>query len=365
MLRQNYILITYFISSFAFMNNAQVLESTNLIKGGVSDAEKVLKAYLSPLENGIGMNSSQSSVILFKGENTSKWKFGLSLSIEATLIKKKDRSFNFNDLNLQEFHASDPSKTTGQTISGNNQTINLESNKTYLSPSTQFPFYTDKPMLKLNSPKGIGLGVIPFTRIHFIAEKNGNLIALNLLPSFKFSQNTIGVFAIGASIQHNLETSFTALKDFPLDFYINTGYNYNRIRYFLDIKPDESELSFSNPTNDKDYENQVFQMNVTTIPIQLSVVKPVKKFSFAISTGYNIILSVADLKGNYPVYRNDPTSSFNIVVDNFSNPIHYKSNFDHFFIGLSTTYRSEYFNMSLKYNHSNSKNLSVSFMLLI
>lgn len=365
MFKQNYILITFFISSFAFMNNAQVLESTDFIKGGVSDAEKVMKAYLSPLENGIGINSAQSSVTLFKGENSSKWKFGLSLSIEATIIKTKDRSFNFNDLNLQEFHVSDPSQTTGQTISGNNQTISLESNKTYKSPSIQFPFYTIKPMLKLNSPKGIGLGIIPFTRIHFLAEKNGNLIALNLLPSIKFSQHTIGVFAIGASIQHNLETSFTALKDFPLDFYIKTGYDFNRIRYFLDIKPDESELSFSNPTNSKDYENQVFQMNITTIPIQLSVVKPIKKFSFAISTGYNIVLSAANLKGNYPVYTNDPTNNFNVVVDNFSNPIQYKRNFNHFFIGLATTYRTEHFNLSLKYNHSNSKNLSVSFMLLI
>jgi len=365
MLKYPHTLIICFLSSIAFQNNAQVLQSTNFIKGGISDAEKVMKAYLSPLENGIGVTASQSNTILFKGESTSKWKFGLSLSIEGTIVNAKDKSYDFNDLNLEEFHTSDPSKTTGQTISGNDQTISLESNNTYKSPSVQFPFYTEKPILRLNSPKGIDLGVIPFARLHFVAEKEGNLIELKFLPSIKFSQNTVGVFAIGASIQHNLETSFSALKDFPVDFYIKTGYDYSRIRYFLDIKPDENELSFSNPIDEVEYEDQVFQMSSTSVPIQISVVKPIRKFSFALSTGYNIVLSSVELKGNYPVYSSDPTNSFNVTVDNFRDPIHYKRNFDHFFIGVATTYRSDHFNLSLKYNHSKYKNLGVSFMLFL
>lgn len=352
------------LAMISFYGNTQILQSTNFIKGGIADAEKIIGAYVLPIEKGIGINDAQSNLHLYETESSNKVNFGFSVNLSSSFVSNAYKTYNLNELGLVKFQASDPNQTIAQTISGSENTIYIESKETYTALTTTFPFSEQRPILKLESPEGVGITAVPFARMSFFVEKNGNYLNFKLLPKVKFSENKIDVYAIGGDAQLNFASVFSKMKSWPIHFYLLAGYNFNRTRYYLDVKPDESYLTFSNPIDQKDYENQLFQITTYVVPLQLSIVKPFKKISLALNGGYNYIYTSGRLIGNFPVYKRDPSSSFNVVVDNFVDPINYKKFLNEFFVGAGASYRLEHFNLSLNYNYSKFQNLNLSIAYL-
>jgi len=243
---------------------------------------------------------------------------------------------------------------------GDESTIVLQTKDKYRVPTSSYPFYTEKPILTLNSPEGNNTASISFPVFNMFIEKQGNLIDVKILPPLKISSMSLGLFNIGVNLQHNLETSLKFMSDFWFDVYISGGYNYNKISYYLDIKPDEDALTFS-PSSDKGpYDNQVILIHSVSIPFKLFIVKQLNNFSFALGSGYNLTNSKVEMIGKYPVYQTDPSNTLQIIVTDIEDPFQYTRDFNKISLDIGVNYRIKHFSAGLKYTYSYYKNIDLS-----
>lgn len=340
---------------------AQICTSANFIKGGKNDAEKIISAYLLPVERALCFNGANNNLLIFKQKDKTDFRFGIGSNLTSSFINSNDFTYDVNNLNLEEFEPANPQQITAQTIAGSGNTIVLQTKDKYRIPSSTYPFYTNKPILTLNSPEGNNTTNISFPHLNLFAEKQGNFIELKILPAFKIENSTIGLFNVGANIQHNLETSLKFLSEMWLDVYISVGYNYNRITHYLDIKPDEDDLIFSSQSDNGPYDNQELQIHSKSMPIKLYFVKQISNFSFSVGSSYNATISKVKMIGNYPVYSTDPANLFQIIATDVSDPFQYTRNFNNFSFEAGVNYQTKRFSIGLKYSHSFYKNIDLSF----
>jgi len=339
---------------------AQVNTSANFIKGGENDAKKIISAYLLPVERALCFNGANNNMLIFKQNDKVDFRFGVGLDITASFVNANDFTYDVSKLNLEEFEPANPQQTMAQTMAGNENTIVLQTKNKYRIPSTSYPFYSEKPILTLNSPKGKNRTNIPFPLLHLFAEKKSNLIDVKILPAFKIENSTLGLFNVGINIQHNVETSLEFLSNLWFNIYISAGYNYNQITYYLDIKPDETALTFSPQSDNGPYDNQEFQIHSKSIPLKLSMVKQVDNFSFSLGCAYNATSSEVKMAGNYPVYTADPANLFQIIATDITDPFQYTRTFNKFSVEAGVIYQAKHFLTGLKYTHSYYKNIDLS-----
>ncbi len=357
-----YLLILVFLAYS--QSYTQISSSANFIKGGKNDAVKIISAYLLPLERALCFNGANNNMLLFQQKNKTDLQFGIGLNLTTSIINSDDFTYDVNNLNLEEFEAAYPQQTIAQTIAGNQNTILLQTKDKYHIPSTSYPFYKEQPILTLNSPEGNNVTNISFPNLTLFAEKQGNFVEFKILPPIKVENSTIGLFDVGINIQHNLETSLNFLSEMWFDIYISGGYNYNLLTYYLDIKPDEDALTFSAQSDNGPYDNQELQILSQSIPLKLYFVKQINDFSFSLGTGYNASNSNVKMVGNYPVYKTDPTNSFQVVVDDIKDPFQYTETFNKFSLEVGVVYQIMHYTAGIKYSHSYYKNIDLSFSYL-
>ncbi|MGQ9799926.1 MAG: DUF6588 family protein, partial [Ignavibacterium sp.] len=95
--------------------NSQVISSTEIIKSGVNDANKILNAYLKPLEKELCSASGSGFINEINTDN--KPKFSINIIMIGSISPKKDRTYDVNNLNLENIKPSDENKTVAQTFS--------------------------------------------------------------------------------------------------------------------------------------------------------------------------------------------------------------------------------------------------------
>lgn len=341
--------------------DAQITSSANFIKGGKNDAVKIISAYLLPVERALCFNGANNNMLIFKQKDKTDYRFGIGFDLTSSFINSDDFTYNVYNLNLEEFEPANSQQFTAQTLAGNDNTIVLQTKDKFHVPSSSFPFYTNEPILTFNSPKGNYNTNIPFPLLHLFAEKQGTLVELKILPAFKTENTTIGLFNVGINVQHNLENSLKFFSEMWFDVYISGGYNYNRIIYYLDIKPDEEALTLSVQSDNGPYDNQELQIHSKSIPIRLHIVKQIRNFSFSLSSGYNITTSEVKMTGKYPVYSTDPANLFQIIATDIVDPFQYTRIFNKFSFEAGVNYQTKHFLAGLKYAHSYYKNIDLSF----
>jgi len=354
-----FILLFICVLTLIFNNTkAQVFSSANFIKGGKSDAIKIVSAYLFPVEKSLSFDGINSKLLLYK--KSDELHFGMGINLSSSFINNQDNTYDIKDLSLSEFEPSNPQYTIAQTLSGNENTIGLQTKDTYKIPSSSFPFYEEVPILSFNSPKGNNLQMVSIPTINFFAEKQGNMIGINFLPPLKFSDSSIGLFEIGIDFQYNLKSSFDFLSNLWADIYFSTGYTFTNLNYYLDINPNQDALKLSVQSDNGPYDNQKLQINANSIPVKIMMVKEHNKFSFFAGCGYNIMTSLVRMIGTYPVYSTDPTDQFQIIAKDIEDPFEYTRSFSKLSLDLGANYRSKHLLLGLEYAHSYYKNVSLS-----
>ncbi|MCF8366941.1 MAG: hypothetical protein K9H16_14225 [Bacteroidales bacterium] len=341
--------------------DAQISASANFVKGGQNDAAKIMSSYLQPIERALLYNGANNNLLIFKQEEKTNLRLGIGLDLSFAFVNHDDLTFDLNTLNLEEFEPADPQQTLAQSISGNENTIVLQTRRKYYVPSSGYPFYASKPILSLNSPEGSNQKYLLYPLIHFFAEKQGNVVEFKALPPVKINSSTIKMSDIGLNIQHNLETSLNFIADLWFDIYITCGFNSNRLSYYLDIIPDEETLTFSLQSNNGPYDNQELQIHSKSFPLKINLVKQKKNISFSLGGGYNFTTSEVKLAGNYPLYAADPTNLFQIIVTDFEDPVEYTHRFNKLSVDASVSYRNNHISAGLKYSQSFYKNLALTF----
>jgi len=325
------ILFTLLIFIFPFAN-AQVIQSLQFTKGSLNDGAKLMQAYLLPVENSFNwINRSgliHSEPFINKQK---KYAFKITFDLMAVTTPTSDKTYDVNNLHLEEFKPSDPNKTIAQTFAGNENTIQLESKSTYRVPSFSFPFYTTKPILTFNTSKGV-MSTVPFAAIGFGLSTPSSSFAVRGLPPIALPGTDGKILHWGIWAQTKINKLLTFLKFFPIDIIVSGGVARMQLSVNPNLKPQNS--------TDKAYDNQEFFIHSTAFPLQLALSKCFsERFSAFVSGGYNIANSITGLVGNYPLYKSDPTDTYSIAIDKINDPIKYSRNNSYAFFNLGVGYQ--------------------------
>lgn len=338
----------------------QIAASSEFIKGLKRDAEKIISAYIQPLEKSMVQNGQYNGFVLFSNKLNQKWQFGFGLDIQSTVVNKKDQTYNVNELNLEEFEVADSSQYLAQTIAGSDESIDLQTQQNVTVASTTFPFYKSKPMLTLPTPEGYQLNMFPYPKLHLFAEKNGNVITLSGVPPLSLNKFNLGTVDFAGSFQLNLASFVSALKDHFLHYYLTMGYNFNSLTYDLDVKPSESALTLSFDNDSGPYDEQYFQLITQTIPISFKIAIPINHFTIAAGLNYAYSMQEFNMIGNFPIYKVNAADSYQVIVHDVKDPIHLSRNAHNLSGALVLSYRINHFAASINYHFSSYNSFGIS-----
>ncbi len=349
---KNTILI-FFILLIATKINAQVIQSIDAIKGSINDAEKLTRAYVTPLERGFGSIGSNGWVNFSNSTKNKLFTFDVGVQFTMAITPEIDRTYDVNDLNLEELKASDPNQTVAQTVSGSSESIWLETKDTYRTPAAGWPPYKESPVYKFKTAEGTGYPLSALPMLTLGVKTFGTQLTLRGLPQITLSDVNSKIYSYGAGIQLNafefLNKFFSNLKK-PLGIEVSilAAYQETRVDYNPDVKPDTAQIGISLGDNGP-YDNQDFMLKTKSIPIQAVFSKQWKVFTFYGGLGYNFTSSEVALTGNYPVYSNDPSNSFQVIVDDITDPFAYSQTHDEFRVDLGMVFQYGIIKMRTNY----------------
>jgi len=328
---------------------SQVLTSTHFIQASISDGEKLTRAYLTPLEHSMAFANSDGNINFTISDKKFAFNFGFSVLSVSTI--GKDKSFDVNTLGLTEVEPSDPNKTIAQTFFGEETSIGMQTKSTYYKLT--FPVgYTEEPIAEFQTAEGSGIGLLPLPVLNASVYAYGTHLSFNALAKINIPETNGNIYSIGFALQHNLGQFIKPISKLPFSISVLTGYQKTKLSYFLDIKPDETRTELNIQDNGP-YDNQVLTVSTFAIPIELIISKETKGFNFFAFAGYSIQKSSVALKGNYPIYMADPTSTFKVLVEDITDPFSYEQNFNELKGGLGITYQLHF--LKLKTNATFSK----------
>lgn len=303
--------------------HGQIIQSTRFAKGSISDGEKILMAYLLPLERSFNAISGSGFVDFQRNKENERFVFSFGVQLVGALTPASDRTYNINDLQLSEFGVANPSNVVAQTFAGNSNTVELATNASYKAPSTSFPFYTNKPLLKLNSPEGAGTALLGLGFLTAAVYSKGTEISLRIMPPFRVPKTDAIVYSAGGSLQVELNTLLKSMHSMPVKIIALIGLQYTRLRLDPGLAPESSRTEISLQSDNGPYDNQEFNISSRAIPLELIFQKSLENFVVYAGAGFNFSKSRTALEGNIPLYQTDPTNTLSIIVEDIENPVAY------------------------------------------
>jgi len=327
--------LIFFIFCYTYYSFSQVISSTQFVQASISDGEKLTKAYLMPLEHSMAFANSDGNINFTN--NTNKISFNIGISISSISSNGKDNNFDVNSLGLQEVKASDPNNTIAQTFFGTAESIDMETNTTYSKPT--FPFgYKQEPIARFKTTEGAEIHLLPVPIINMGVYAYGTHINFNVLAKINIPETDGDIYSVGFNIQHNLGQFIKPISNLPFDISFLIGWQKTKLNYYLDIKPDETRLELNLGDNGP-YDNQVLTVETYAIPFNLIISKEIKGFNIYGFVAYSLQESNVALKGNYPLYIADPSSTIKVLVEDVTNPFKYNREFNEMKAGLGFVYQ--------------------------
>jgi hypothetical protein len=288
------------------------------INSGLSDANKLVEAYLSSTSKGVGQGMNDG------WHNTAKplglYGFDLRFNVGFGFVPEAQRTYNINNIGLNTDH-SKPYLVLPAGTNPNQPT--LYGNTDQNPPTAQVRINVgglDTMLTSFTMPTGSGYHIspsLPMVQASFGVPFNTE-INLRFFPQTKFLEDySIGLFGIG--FKHDIIQWLPAFKDLslndkrPIDCSVYMGYtrfnaSYNNGKPILEVDPNAY-----NPDPSITYNNQeiAFSGNAFTIGTLISKEIGVGFFSVSPFAGINYAYSMVDFrfKGDYPlVVPNDEYS---------------------------------------------------------
>jgi len=320
------IIIILFIS-LNFSGFSQLDMVGELMRGGVEDGQKLMKAYLMPYEKALGYTAVNQRFIYQDKQKSNDFKFSIELHINTILIPNKDLSFDVNTLGLERMEVVDANQHISPTVFGDaEKTIALKS-----KDQINLPFQPLQSVASFNTPTGIGFGALPIPELQFaFSYKNSQAIASGYFVSIK------DVLIIGYNISLNSQISsyFNFSKDLPVQFEVEVGYGGSNQTVELDVKPDARvEFLAKGP-----YTNQEFKLVLNGYSLGFGANYRINKLVIFSKLHFQDFWSRTQVIGNYPVNIKDPTGTFGLNIKDISNPIDYSRSLYGIKFGLGCQY---------------------------
>jgi hypothetical protein len=257
-----------------------------LLKSGARDAKILTKAYLSPLEKGIGTNLNTG---WFTSASTHKF-LGFDVQIHgvATFIPSSGRHFDVRDLDLKKVELADGANPITPTVNGKD-----------VAGSEVVVKDHGRKVADFTLPEGSGLHLAPTPMIQASLGliKKTDLI-LRFVP--KVQAGDYGNFRMkGIGFKHSISQWLPGGRLFPVNIAVAVGYNHVRVNGNLDLKPEPGAAP--DPDYDGDYSNQKVKDTFDTFTAQLIVGKSLPFISAYVAGGYVTSSMHLAVTGDYPI----------------------------------------------------------------
>jgi len=339
----------------------QGVANIEFVKGSLSDVGKIAKAYLTPMEKSLNAIGSNGMVHLNRPDKT-KLAFSAGINLVMAFAPLEAKTFNVNDLGLEELQAADPNSAYAQTFSGNNSTIVLETRRNYKIPSMAYPFYKENPVFSLSTVSGQNLPLfLPFLSV--IVTKNHWNFTVRGLPPVNISENSTKISSVGANAQTTVLSLKSLSDDNTLHIDIIAGFQFSKIAYKPGIVPDETKTGISLQSNNGPYDEQSLNIYSYSLPLKIAFIQKIDEVYVFGGGGYNFWSSKVAMDGKYPVYYADPSNTFKVVVKDFEDPFEYIQSNSSFSADIGLGYRFKRLGFISNYTFSKygSLNIGVTF----
>ncbi len=270
------VLLTAMNFSFGQMKNVGQFTA-----GGIDDANKLLKAYLTPWANALGAG------LCGGWYNTAKVHklggFDLTFTLNMAFVPQADKTFNLDDLDLTATYADN----TAPSAAG----------KAKAGPELSYlgiPLY--------NTPKGTGLSFIPSPMLQVgVGLVKGTEISGRYMPGVDLGN--IGSFGLwGIGLKHDILQWLPVAKKIPiLNVAIQGG--YTKLSYIKDlsIRPGSNTLPSTVAEPLTFFSDQSLNLMIKSFTANLLVSANLPVISFYGGIGIANTKTELSLKGNYPI----------------------------------------------------------------
>ncbi len=333
----------------------QVGGSGNFIQGGVEDGEKLIHAYITPINKTIVFGLSNTSYTKNRYREDQA-KLLISLQLAYVNIPEEDKTYDISQLQLQYLEAKDPDQSIAQTVFGDSlKSVVIATKKKDIFGRRLFEF---------NTPTGGQANAIPLPHIGLTYRMKKTNLDFGLIPYVKIPDSDLKLGMLRAGFQQNLTAFIESLQESPLGlnlqasagiFYAHTPLNVKPEGFFIPISPITG--SHTGP-----YDNQ--ELNIFYTSFQLSFYVNYTLFDtidlFA-GAGYNMGNSRILLSGKYPVYVADPTGSASLVADDVVDPLDMEDAFSRIKYDMGARFDFSKFYLQLNYNMTTYGGVSAGF----
>lgn len=262
----------------------------DLFKANPSDAGKLIGAYLSPLQKGLGtgLNSGWTHTAKTKGF----LRFELRISVAGAQVPTGDRTFDVRGLNLSNIRPVNPAFTTGPTAFGDDR------------EGAEMEVYSGTTSItRFNLPQGLGFNIVPTPQIQATVGVHKNVdLMVRYVPSIKISddEGKVDMFGAGAKVEALPLIMGDASDKVPVD--VAASFGFSKVNFTLPIDVSQGK-----------YQNQRIESTFNGYHFEAIVSKKLAFFTPFVSLGYQTSDSKLDALGTYEFYNGNPPA---ITVSN-------------------------------------------------
>lgn len=285
---------------------AQSERIEQFIKAGSEDAERLTRAYLKPLPNGLGGGLNTG---WFNSADTHK-PLGFSIQVRGVLayVPSSDRSFDLNELNLQKVSPSNPQASIAPTAAGGNDA----------GPEVVVRDEGEE-VARFNMPRGSGFNYVPSPMIQ---ASVGLIRRTDLIVRYvpKVEIGRYGNFQMeGFGLKHELTQWLPGSRLLPVSVSLMAGYNRIDLTGYLDVDPEADAAP--DPGYTGSYDNQQVANSFDTFTAKVTIGTDLPFISLYGGLGYETSTMDLEVTGDYPVPLTEPTTGATYtqtVTDPFS-----------------------------------------------
>jgi hypothetical protein len=288
-------------------------DASNLLKGGVSDANILLNGYFSPLLKSFGSSLNNGWYNTARPHGTGG--FDVTVSFNLAMAPTSDLSFALSGLSVLK---PQENITTGPTVFGSNKEqdapmldINLPNPQwklfDSLNPGAQNPYSQDTALASFRMPAGMGINLFGAPTANFaIGIYKNTEILIRFVPKIKQEQFEVGLWGFG--IKHDIKQWIPVIKEQKIwDIAGFFGYTQLNSTLALDeLQPDAPYGSASANgniinKNAKPTSTQQVTLNSTAWNAQLLVSAKLLFFTPYAGFGYQHAKTNLTVEGQYPI----------------------------------------------------------------
>ncbi len=299
---------------------SQIGLANQLLSGSIQDAKIYTQEYLKPV----------SYLLAYSGGNNgdftpSNARLSFEIDCNAIWIPQQYKDFNLQEVGLQDFEiTSNNFPAIAQTIAGSGQQIVLQTKAKYREPISTSPYYIEKPIAKLATPKGFNLSILtqPFLKLAYRWDNYS--FQLRGFPKITNHELESTLYSYGFFIEKKiLWNTNNAIK-------ISSGIQKTNFSYNPTIYPESALVNISASFFPVNYDTQKLVLQSSSIPLEIGWLHTLnKKWSAGLGFAYVIGNAKVGLHGNYPLYFSDKSNLFQVIIANISDPFSYSQSYNH------------------------------------